>query len=218
MRLRGIIFDFDGTLADTWGVYDSAFARVMRSFLGREIPFEERIKNKGADEIDFVRNLVPASPDEAARLFVSAFEEAHYRCVELYPEMRPLLDDLSMAGARLGIVSAKAHESGRIAFEMIPVRHYFDPIVTGTGWSGGKAPNISNVVSAWGLHPAEVAYVGDSRNDMVDARNAGVHAIGAAWDGMPFAVSTPGELHDAGATAVFTAPQQLAHWVKSRLG
>jgi HAD superfamily hydrolase (TIGR01549 family) len=218
MPLRGIIFDFDGTLVDTQGAYEIAFTEVMRRFLDRVVPFEERLNNKGLDEIDFVRNLVPAAADEAERLFVSAFEEAHRAYIEPHPEMRPLLDHLSGAGARLGVVSAKAHESARIAFEMIPIRHYFDPVVTATGWTGGKAPNISNVVAGWGLAPAEVVYIGDSPRDMADARAAGVHAIGAAWEGIPVAVATAEQLWDAGAAEVFTAPRQFADWVKPRLG
>ena len=218
MRLRGIIFDFDGTLVDTQDVYETAFEKVMRRFLGDVMPFEERLKSKGLDEIDFLRNLVPASPDEVELLFIATFEEAHRRYVEPHPEIRPLLDNLSGAGARMGIVSAKAHESARIAFEMIPIRHYFDPVITATGWTGGKAPNITNVVDGWEMDPAEVVYVGDSPRDMVDAREAGVHAIGAAWEGISAAVATADQLQDAGAAEVFTAPGQLAKWLKTRLG
>ena len=218
MRLRGIIFDFDGTLADTEDVYEAAFTKVMLRFLNYVMPFEERRNNKGLDEIDFLRNLIPASADEVERLFISAFEEAHRDYLEPHPGMRPLLDELIVTTARLGVVSAKAHASAKIAFEMIPIRHYFDPVVTATGWTGGKAPNISNVVAGWGLTPAEVVYIGDSPRDMADAREAGVHAIGAAWEGIPVAVATADQLRNAGAAEVFTAPGQFGDWLKLHLG
>ena len=218
MPLRGIIFDFDGTLADTQDAYETAFTRVMTEFLGEVMPFEERIKNKGFDEIDFVRNLMPDSADEAERLFIATFEEAHGEFTEPHPGIGPLLDNLAETGAKVGLVSAKAHQSAEIAFGRIPIRRYFDPVVTGTGWTGGKAPNISNVVAGWGFEPHEVAYLGDSDRDMHEARAAGVHAIGAAWDGIEVIVSTAEQLWNAGAAEVFTSPHQFGEWVHSRLG
>src|SRR5205085_703351 len=59
------------------------------------------------------------------------------------------------------------------------------------------------------LPPADAVYVGDGASDMVDAREAGVLAAGAAWAHGVRAT----DLKDAGADLIFTDAREFLTWL-----
>jgi pyrophosphatase PpaX len=116
--------------------------------------------------------------------------------------MIDVLDRLRDEGRRLGLVTAKRRETVELAFARLPVREYFETIVTSDDTKRHK-PHPEPILYALeqlGAHAEDAVYVGDSPFDVAAARAAGVHAVGVTWGG----------LHDVDdADAIVSTPEEL---------
>jgi phosphoglycolate phosphatase-like HAD superfamily hydrolase len=213
MRAQGIIFDFDGTIADTWRVSNIAFKATFRRFVGREIEDDELFTYAGPIEDVIVQKMVPHAPDQAVEYFFAQFAAAHETCTEPFPGILPLLSELQDTNVRRSVVTAKGPRAASITFSKIPLKHYFENIHTASLTITEKAPRISGEVKNWRLSPSQVVYVGDTVSDMREAQKAGVVPVGAVWGG----VGTSEELLAAGAVATLASPGQLMSWLRGEL-
>lgn len=146
-RLQALIFDVDGTLADTEEVHRQAFNRAFAEY---SIPWEwtpalyERLLSVsgGRERIDFyMRELLAQGPGEI--LTPDLIKELHARKTALYGEMiraghlvlRPgvarLLDEAREAGLRLALATSSARRNLETLLDMnLPAdwRRWFDAI------------------------------------------------------------------------------------------
>ncbi len=211
MKAKALIFDFDGTIADTWDVGNAAFKNTYERFMGKVLTDGELMTHGGYVEEVIVHRLVPHAHAEAEEFFFQEFTRQHDLHAALFDGIMPLLESLTSSNKRLAVVTAKGVHAAQISLERFPIGHLFERFSTATLETASKTPRISNQVQRWSLEASQAAYIGDTVSDMTQAREAGVVPLGAAWGG----VATPDELRDAGADAVFTEPSQLLDWLHS---
>lgn len=132
MKKYGVIFDFDGTLADTSkGVLDSVeYAlekmgapsfdrRVLRGFIGPSLyeSFQE------------IAGLSPEDSVRAIEYYRSYYQpKGIYEC-NLYPGMKELLKELSDKGVCLSVASSKPQVSLDVVTKHLGIDGFFDKIV-----------------------------------------------------------------------------------------
>ena len=178
-----VLFDFDGTLADTIPLivasYHHALESVLgevaaedevRSWIGRPLQpvLEERYPGRGAELTDVYRTWNLANHD------------ALIRTVEGVPE---LLDDLHAAGARTGVVSSKKGDTVRLGLRAVGLEGRID-VLAGQEETTLHKPHPAPLLYAaaqLGAAPHECAYVGDATVDVEAGRAAGMGAIGVTW-------------------------------------
>ena len=191
MRFPTVLFDLDGTLVDSGPIILASFRHATRTVLAREIPDEVLLAYVGGSSLDEqMARLGPDRVDELVRCYREHNEAIHDE-LESCPGMEDVLQTLQEQGRRLGIVTAKRHRTVQLAFEHLPLSHYFDTIVAGDDTRVHK-PHPDPILLALerlAATPDEAAYVGDSPYDMQAAKAAGVQAVGVTW----------GKIHDAGA-------------------
>jgi phosphoglycolate phosphatase len=201
VRLRGILFDKDGTLIDFDATWGPAAYEVMRALAGDdEEAFAELVRV--SEYVLSERRFLPTSPLVAGSsahygpLWAQALKRAPsldlYRQMDelfglwglrsLAPIGRPadLLRALAGRGARLGIATNDAEASARSQAEALGLMPHLDFIAGYDSGFGGK-PHPGMVLAfaqACGLEPGEIAVVGDALHDLDAARAAG--AIGIA--------------------------------------
>jgi len=209
--MRLIIFDFDGTLADTWRDIATALNRTLRA--------AHRPTASDADTRRWIgegleRLLVHAVPDAAAspeRLatLVSDFRTHYAQCCNdttvLYPGIADCLDALS--GERLAILSNKPTRFVIAIAEQLGIAGRFAAIVGGDAVPVKKPDprTVHHVVERVGMLPDEIWMVGDSAIDVATGRAAGARTIGCTWGLRPV-----DELRAAGADAIVDAPGEIA--------
>ncbi|MBI4581985.1 MAG: HAD family hydrolase [Planctomycetes bacterium] len=210
MSIRGIIFDLDGTLADTlpgvaaavntglraFGLPDRPLADI-RAWIGEGLPVLCRRALAGAPDVD---------ADQMAPI-VSGHYLAHRMDQTVpYPGIPELLDELVGRGVPIAILSNKPHE------HTLPMSQaLFDrwPWVAIEGYrhEDRRKPDprtALDIARAMRLEPAEVALLGDSDTDMQTAVNAGMVPIGATWG-----YRDRGVIQAAGARHLIDEPKQL---------
>jgi HAD superfamily hydrolase (TIGR01509 family) len=172
-RIRGVVFDMDGTLVAQAIDFDA-----IRREIG--LPF-------GTPLLEAMDRLPPA--DRAAACAVlDRHEQAAVAAAEVLPGV---LDFLAWLDAR-GIKRAVLTRNSRSVAEGVLARCrllMFDPIVTRDDAPFKPQPEgLWRICKAWGIAPAEVLMLGDYVYDIQVGRNAGARTAllthGCDW---PFA-------------------------------
>ncbi len=211
--LDAVLFDLDGTLADT---VPSLVACVNHTLEAHGFPLCDAgdiLAVIGAGERDFFRGALARRtdkmPDDAH--FEEMFSEyvsfcASHSCdwIVPYGSVTETVDALREAGYRLGVVSNKAHHLVEaIAESLFPGR--FSALI-GVGEYPPKPDPAPAVAAArmLGVRPSRCVFVGDSEFDMITAVNAGMIPLGVSWGYRPSSI-----LKHAGARAICDHPAQL---------
>jgi pyrophosphatase PpaX len=181
MNLEGVIFDLDGTLADTLPVCYAAFRSALASYSDREYTDQEIHGFFGPTEEGIIRRLVPNDWEAGLRLYLEAYERAHDTCPIPFAGIETALQLLREQGIALGVVTGKGPASAAISLKRLGLESYFDVVEAGAAEGPIKPASIRQVLARWSLSPSQIVYVGDAPSDIDAARQAGVAAIGAAW-------------------------------------
>ena len=177
---RLVIFDFDGTLADSLGWLAGEVRPLARRFGFREVSDVEIDMLRGRANREILRYLnVPAwkLPAIAAHLRRRVAEDAE--AIRLFPGAKALLRRLAGNGVILGVVSSNAETNVKriLGPEAAALIGYYE-----CGASiFGKAARFRRMVKRAGVAPGDVLCVGDEARDIEAARDAGLASAAVTW-------------------------------------
>lgn len=204
-----ILFDFDGTVADTApGVLRIASMVMERA--GRPVPDRQTMLLMVGPPLEEGFRLVGARDEEEAAawtaeyrvLFDEILTPADY---PVYPGMRELLEGLRAQGRRLAVATSRMEVTARRMIGELGLDE-FDAIcgrVPGVRYS--KAESIAAALDALGARADEAVMVGDRHHDVEGAAELGIPCIGIYSGG-----AVPGEHEAAGAVAVVHSVAELS--------
>lgn len=207
--MRGVIFDLDGTLADSLRDIAAALNHVLGElalprFADAEI---ERMVGDGARML-IRRALGPRAELEERAL--AAFQARYFEALAVhtraYDGIDSLLDALEARGVPTGVLSNKPHAATVELVRGLFPRHPFT-LVLGTRDERTKKPDPSGaleIASAMGRSAGEIFFVGDTPVDVETAARAGMISVGALWG-----MRSREELEAAGAQHLIAAPDEL---------
>lgn len=209
---RAIIFDLDGTLADTIEDIAAAVngALTRRGLAAHGIPALKKMVGNGFRAL-VVAALPPESRNddlvEEIRIEASTFYAAHpLDRTRAYPGIPELLAELARLGVPRAVLSNKPHDLVlRVVEGLFPGAGF--AVIRGEMPAFPRKPDPASALDIARIlerAPADICYLGDSDVDMLTARNAGMLAAGAGWG-----FRGPEELGLAGADAVLTDPAEL---------
>lgn len=180
MSYRLAIFDFDGTLADSFPWFANALERVAAEFGLRPIDAEERQVLRGCHPREVLARLeVPLwqVPPIARRMRQLKALDAHR--LPLFPGTVELLRQLDRQGVVRAIASSDSEANVRSTLgqdNAALIDHY----ACGASLFG-KAAKLRQVVRRSGIQPSEAIYIGDELRDGEAARSAGMAFAAVAW-------------------------------------
>jgi len=209
MRLTGMIWDFDGTLADTVPICIAAFQHVFARYLGRHYSDEEIVALFGASEEGMIRQVMPDRWREGERAYLTAYERLHDEHARPFPGIVEMLRTLRERGARLAIVTGKGRGSADISIRRLGLAPYFDRVEVGSPIGPIKSQGMRAVLAAWGASPEEYAYVGDMPYDMEAAVDVGLLGLGAAWA----STATVGKAGNPRSAPIFATVDDMMAWL-----
>ena len=180
-RRRGVIFDFDGTLVDSYPLIETAFSAVMRTHALDEGARQLFRQSRGLPLPEQMRRI---SPDLWEDL-VATYRRADSRLgpAQVFRGIPTLVRTLRRRGARLGVVSCKRRALVEAELEGIGLHQYFDVII---GYEDVSPPKPAPDPLLAAIDQLEVGrgrclYVGDSLVDMETGHAARVRTVLAAW-------------------------------------
>ncbi|WP_043829499.1 HAD hydrolase-like protein [Muricoccus aerilatus] len=177
---RLVIFDFDGTLADSAGWVLHALTEAAGLYNFRRITADEAAMLRGWDNRAIIRYLgVPfwKLPSIARHMRERMAAEADR--ISLFPGAEETLRGLLAAGARLAIVSSNAEPTVR---RILGPELSADIAAFECGASlFGKARRFRRVLRRLGVPPGDAIAIGDEGRDIEAARAAGIDTGAVTW-------------------------------------
>lgn len=184
MSYRLAIFDFDGTLADSFPFFISVFNQIADEHGFRRVGAAEAQDLRHHDTRAIMRHVgMPAwKLPLASRSFIGLMRENAAR-IPLFEGVREALHGLDREGVRLAIVSSNSEQNVRLVLgpHLSALFGHYE-----CGMSVfGKAGRIRKVVKRAAVPAAHALYVGDQALDADAARRAGVAFGAVSWGYAP---------------------------------
>lgn len=206
---RTILFDWDGTLLDSFGADSRAYLAMFRR-MGIDWGLEQLARHYSPNWYRVYRAArIPQEKwDQADRLWALAYTRESPR---LLPGARRVVQVLQR-NFTLGIVSSGNRRRVRRQLRKFRLSAHFTACVCAEDASKRKphpAP-LELAMERLGVEPEECLYVGDAPEDVVMARRAGVRAIGVLG---PFPTSE--RVRAAGPDALLDSIRELPRYVRA---
>jgi len=175
-----LIFDFDGTLAQTLPVMWKTYNQIAPSFNLPTITWEKALSLRDRG----VRRLTKeyrVSPLKLLRLSQAITKAMKNKILQVKPAkgIRAVLRDIRKKNIKAGILTSNSKENV-IAFLKNSDLESFDFIYSESNLLG-KAPAIKKIIKKEKLAPRSVIYIGDETRDVAAAHKAGARAIAVTW-------------------------------------
>lgn len=181
-KIKAVIFDLDGTLANTLPLCIAAFRKSVESLIGRSVSDEEIIATFGPSEEGTIMALAPDHYERGVADYLKCYEALHEMCPDPFAGIEELLISLKEKQVRMAMVTGKGKCSTAISLNKFNLSHYFEATQTGLPGGPRKAEGIQLILDFFkGLKKEEVIYVGDAPSDITASKKAGIRVVAAAW-------------------------------------
>jgi len=175
-----IIFDFDGTLADTIDILLSITNRLSAEFGFKSATKEElaQLSNLNSWQIlQYSGISIFKFPLLIRRLKAELHSEMPE--IQLFPGIKEVLLELKKRGFQLGIITSNSRENVLASLAKNGLQDTFTFIYSGSTF--GKHKVINKWLRIENINPQEVVYVGDEIRDIDAAKKTGIKVIAVAW-------------------------------------
>ncbi|ENK2094661.1 phosphoglycolate phosphatase [Vibrio vulnificus] len=212
-EIKLIAFDLDGTLLDSVPDLAVAADQATRAvgFPGvTELQVRDYVGN-GADILigRALSQSLTISPElsdelrtEARELFDDFYQQTGHKLSHLYPTVKETLKALHQAGFTLALVTNKPSKFVPDVLQQHGIADYFVDVLGGDSFPE-KKPNpiaLNWLMEKHQIQPTEMLMVGDSKNDILAAKNAGCASFGLTYGynhGEPISASKPDFVADS---------------------
>ncbi len=174
------IFDLDGTLVDTRADITAAANDMLAHY---------NLGAKSVDEVtgyvgDGISKLVerclkdsPIDFKKAVSHFINAYSSRHLETTKPYPGIDELLDKLK--DKKKAVLTNKSAAFSKSIIDALELSGHFSVIVGGDTFKDRKpSPDgIEYIIKQSGIEKAKTVMIGDGKNDILTAKNAGVTSV-----------------------------------------
>lgn len=182
-----VVFDLDGTLADTAPDLIAVLNMIMAREGLPEVPLATAREMIGAGARALVergfeaagREITPAHSDELFRLFLALYGD--HLCVHsrLFPGVEAALQALARKGYALAVCTNKVEGHSRQLLEGLGIADLFATVCGRDTfpWYKPDPRHLTMTIEKAGGHPRRAVMVGDSLTDISTAKAAGIPVI-----------------------------------------
>ena len=219
LRVSAVLFDLDGTLADSAGDLAGAVNRIRGERGLPPVAVAALRPHASAGARGLLGAGMGVTPDDAEYpalrdRFLAYYAEALAETTALFDGIAPMLDALDARGLAWGIVTNKAARYTRPVVDALRLTHRARTIVSGDTTAHPKphpAP-LLHAAEALGLAAGQCAYVGDDLRDVIAGNAAGMATIVAEYGYL----GEHGCADDWPATGWIATPLALLDWLPER--
>lgn len=188
MSLRGLLFDLDGTLADTAPDLVGVLNRLLADAGRPPVPFAiaRNVVSHGAVGLIRLGFELPADApvDQSLRQkFIDLYLRHGHINSRLFILLETIIDLCSQFGAQWGVVTNKPENLTVPLLDCLGVRASAGTIVSGDTLPRKKPDPAPLVLAAreLGADPADCVYIGDAERDIIAGRAAGMLTVATSY-------------------------------------
>ena len=206
-RYRLVIFDFDGTLADSGDWFLSIADQLAHRFNFRTVSTEEVEMLRGRTTREVIRYLgIPRWKLPGIGRYLHALLAEQTDRIALFDGVDALIERLAAAGMKIALVTSNAEANAKAILGPANVAR-IDWFECGASLLG-KAPRYRKVLRRGYIEPYEAIAIGDETRDIAAARKVGIASGAVLWG-----YANREALTHAAPDALFERPDEIAQFL-----
>ena len=181
MIFKTLVFDFDGTIADTLGETRRIFNIIAPDYGIRQVAEDEldQLRHFSLKELllhlKIPKRRVPALIARGTGMMRSNIEE-----LKLIDEMGPVLVEMRRHVRSFGILTSNATANVDLFLKNHGLRDQFD-FISSTSKLTGKSKHLKAIRKTFSLRAEEMLYIGDELRDIKASQKAGIPIAAVTW-------------------------------------
>jgi phosphoglycolate phosphatase len=183
-NIKLVIFDLDGTLIDSAEDIALHVGRVYRELKGRDVPADEVKRNIGDGARSLLANFFQGQElEKALERFLQYYISEPVIHTKPYEGLVETLEGLKERGILLAVATNKPHDITLEVLKRLKMLHYFDEVL-GADLLPEKKPSplpLLEIAKRLEVPPELGLMVGDSENDILAGRRAGMLTAHVRW-------------------------------------
>ena len=181
MIYKTLVFDFDGTIADTLGETRRIFNRIAPDYGIREVAEHELDGLRHLSLKDLLNHLeIPKRRVPALIARGTGLMRGNITELQLITGMREVLIELRRHVRSFGILTSNATANVDLFLRTHGLRDQFD-FISSTSKLTGKAKHLKAIRKTFSLRPEELLYIGDELRDVKASQKAGIPIAAVTW-------------------------------------
>jgi pyrophosphatase PpaX len=184
MSIKAVIFDFDGTVADTNQLVIDSWQHTYKTVKGAPHPVEKIVKTFGEPLRESMEKAFPGHDTDKVINIYRDYQLSHDdKSLALFPGIKDLLQGLRDKNYKVGIVTSRTRDTTLRGLELFGISHLIDSLVTCNDTTKHKPDPEPALIglSQLGVEAMEALFVGDTMFDIRCAHNAGIRAVLVDW-------------------------------------
>ncbi len=178
--MKHIIFDFDGTLADSTAVLASVWNTIAKEYDFKEVQLEDidSLKKISITErsklFNFPLHKLPIILPQFYRLYQQSIKDVH-----LFRGMKDVLKAIENKGYTIAIISSNSKDNISEFLKVNDINHVSEVLCSSRIF--GKDKVIKKYIKETNIKKSNVLYVGDEQRDIVACKKVGIPIIWVGW-------------------------------------
>lgn len=181
MIYRSMVFDFDGTIADTLGETRLIFNQMAPDYGFRQVEEHELDHLRHLSLKELLRHLhIPKRRVPTLISRGTGLMRGNITRLQLIPGMREVLLELRKHVDSFGILTSNASANVELFLETHNLRESFD-FISSTSKLTGKAKHLRAIRKTFSLRHEQMLFVGDELRDVRASQKAGIPVAAVTW-------------------------------------
>ena len=209
---KAVIFDLDGTLADTIDDITEGLNGMLTEYGFDTITREQTLNNINNGAFELVRRSLPKEKQddgfvsEAKRVYERYYSLCYCNQTHEYEGCTQALKSLQSNGVSLSVLSNKQDEFVKSIVDKLFPDVAFDFVIGQGQFPTKPDPSAVNfIIDNLHFSTSDVVLIGDSNVDMITAKNAKISSIGVSWG-----YRSPEILMENGSSFIVNSPYEIA--------
>lgn len=212
MGIKAVVFDLDGTLADSIPLTIYSIKETIRQITGKTLSDDDITKEFGPVDTEIIKKLLgEESKENGVELYVKTFSENFDSFIKPIDGIYELVTYVKESNFKIGLFTGRGLRVSRIIIEKLGLSNLFDFILSGDDTTKPKPDpeGILKVLDKLDVSPKESIYVGDFDVDVLASKTAGVLSVLALWSS-----TSSEELVELNPDKYFKSPREFIDWIK----
>ncbi len=182
-QITTLLFDFDGTLANTNDLILSSFQHVLDSHFPGRFQREDLLQFIGPTLHDTFSKIAPENTQQLIDEYREWNIANHDNYVTEFEGVTDTLRKLYDLGLKMAVVSTKRRDMVEMGIDLLGLAPYFETVIGLNDVTKAKPDPepLLLAMSRLGSSAAESLMIGDNFHDILGGKNAGVRTAGVAW-------------------------------------
>ena len=183
-KIKAVLFDFDGTIMDTNTIILKSWQHTYQTVLGHDPDKAEILSTFGEPLEETMQKLFPDRDlAEMVNVYRSYQRHIYQDDIVMFPGTREVIEELKARGYLVAIVTSRFWSSTQQGLYKFDINEMIDAVVSAEDTTIHKPDPTPCLLclEKLGIAADEAIMVGDSKFDILCARNAGVKSVLVSW-------------------------------------